>query len=130
MLGEFLQEYRSATNPVRVQRSVGEQRTFAYHREDGSLGVVLFEIIPAELPDTVDLRVILAAEPLHGDGTHALKWLRDLCDNHGVFLMGVISPIGSQPLNLDQLTAWYRRHGFDVQGKQMQRRPQQRREAA
>lgn len=58
-----------------------------------------------------------------GYGSLALDWLTKLADKHGVELTGTIEPCGKvRPrFNVNQLKAWYRRHGFTVVGRTLNR---------
>jgi hypothetical protein len=59
----------------------------------------------------------------HGYGSMALDWFCSLADKHQVEIRGSIYPPGGGRMNVDELTAWYQRHGFTVNGREISREP-------
>lgn len=50
-----------------------------------------------------------------GLASRALKEITDAADEHGMKILGYVSPQGKGGLNKRQLFAWYKRHGFERQ---------------
>lgn len=65
---------------------------------------------------SIHLGCIRSFERGKGIGSAALRWFLDLADQHGVKVRGTIKPCGIERprLNVAQLRAWYKRHGFKV----------------
>jgi len=59
----------------------------------------------------------------HGYGSMALDWFCALADKHGVEIRGEIYPPQGGKLSVEELTAWYQRHGFTVDGRKIHREP-------
>jgi len=77
-------------------------------------GPVGFEVKPG-FKGRVRLSCIRSPEKGKGHASAALDWLCKLADEYGVEIEGHIEPVGDKPrLNVNQLRAWYKRHGFSV----------------
>ncbi len=65
-------------------------------------------------------------QPGQGNGTHILRTVCGLADEHAVELVLKTLPFGRKPypLQRDHLIAWYGRHGFVGSNKKMIRPPQ------
>jgi len=64
-------------------------------------------------------------QPGQGSGSHILRILCELVDEHGVELRLKTLPFGRKPhpMSRDQLVKWYQRHGFEGTHKKMTRKP-------
>lgn len=111
MIQDFIDAYLAATwqNPFNNrERILGQEAGIVLQLWNGSL----------------NLSSIRSLERGKGHGSRALDWLVRLADEHGVALYGTIQPIGRRPrLNARELRGWYARHGFEVKGREIQRRP-------
>lgn len=58
-----------------------------------------------------------------GYGSLALDWFCSLADKHQVEIRGSIYSFQGGRLSMEELAAWYRRHGFTVDGRQIFRPP-------
>jgi len=91
---------------------------------EGWKPVAAFEVKPFD--GRIDLGCIRTFERRKGHGTRALKWLCQLADKHVVTIVGEIKPVGVERprLGVAELRQWYKRHGFEVTGRKIVRRPQ------
>jgi len=64
-------------------------------------------------------------QPGKGNGSIMLRAVCDLADRHGIEMVLRTLPFGRKPypMSRDQLQHWYKRHGFEVSGRKMVRRP-------
>lgn len=49
-----------------------------------------------------------------GEGSAVLEWLKTLCDEHGVTLLGQANVDDETGLGQQALLDWYARHGFQI----------------
>jgi hypothetical protein len=89
----------------------------------GCYGFVQFLV---NSPQCVTIHRLWTLQPGQGNGTRVLHKVCDLADYYGVELTLKTLPFGRKPypFSRDQLLAWYQRHGFEVTGRKMTRRPQ------
>lgn len=83
-----------------------------------------FEVMPFD--GAIRLGCVQSFERGKGHGSQALDWLCKLADEHEVKIRGHIEPVGDKPrLNVTQLRAWYKRHGFaEVRHREIVRLPE------
>lgn len=111
----FIEEFNELTqsNPLNNRESVWEK-------------VVCFEI--KVFNNSIRLGNIRAINLGDGSGTEALLWLVALADKHDAAITGTAEPTGRNPrLNKMALKTWYRRHGFEVSGDNIEYTPAGRR---
>jgi hypothetical protein len=103
--------------------------TFAFPKPEGGYhGYVQFII---DSPTQVTIHRIWSDTPNRGSGSHMMRTLCDLADEHGVTMKLKVLPIGRKPypMNPGQLYSWYQSHGFHGKGRKMCRCPRPRSEA-
>jgi hypothetical protein len=96
---------------------------YAFKKPDGGChGFVQFIISSGK---SATIHRLWTREPGQGNGSIILRSLCGLADRHGIELKLKVAPIGRKPypLSKDQLRAWYRRHGFEGDGRKLIRRP-------
>ena len=106
------------------QRLTWQNPLHAYERVLGCLAAFSLRALRSQQIVRIEsLRSMTRAQRF---GTRALTWLCELADQHSIVLTGTIEPIGKMRprLNVRELTAWYRRHGFTIQKRDMYRVPQ------
>ena len=110
----FFKEFDKETRGYPIMRHL---RVTDYN-EDTS---VAFELVPSWKDDTIRLGAIIAFKKNAGNGTRALKWLCKLADKYEVKIVGQVERINKDGLNSEQLKKWYRKNGFKVKGRQIER---------
>ncbi len=83
--------------------------------------VVLFDVGTRD--GAIWLENIHSTQEGHGYGSQALDWFCALADKHGVEIRGEIYPPQGSTLGVEELAAWYQRHGFTVDGHKICREP-------
>lgn len=109
----FMQEFRRKTWPNPFNN--GER--------------VLFNSVALRLCPSSEHIILLGIRSLirgQGHASKALDWVCGLADKHNLEVTGYIEPYGlaNPRLNIPQLKAWYKRHGFIVKKRQFIRRSQ------
>jgi GNAT superfamily N-acetyltransferase len=105
-----------------IAPAVGEG-SYAFVAPDGSCrGWVQF-IIRSDR--AVEIHRLWTLQPGKGNGSIMLRAVCDLADRHGIEMVLRTLPFGRKPypLSREQLQLWYQRHGFEVWGRKMVRRP-------
>src|SRR5207249_6704772 len=74
------------------------------------------------------LENIWSTQEGNGYGSKALDWFCTLADEFGVEIRGDIQPPHGGRLDYEELSAWYQRRGFSVDGREMCREPKIRSE--
>lgn len=97
----FVQAYEAATAPNPLSSA---ERIW-----DGTIKVGL-----RPFGGKIHMSSIESMEPGAGKASQFLKWAIDQADECGVDITGGIKPFGDAGLNLDELSSWYKRFGFDV----------------
>jgi len=69
------------------------------------------------------LENIWSTQEGNGYGSKALDWFCTLADEFGVEIRGDIQPPHGGRLDYEELSAWYQRRGFSVDGREMCREP-------
>jgi hypothetical protein len=76
-------------------------------------------------PTSATIHRLWTHEPGHGNGSHMLRTICDLADEHGVELRLKCLPIGRKPhpMSREQLRKWYCDHGFHGDTRKLVRQP-------
>ena len=109
----------------RLATPVGGVADFAFPDSNGGLhGYV--QLLP-ESPYSIRIHRLWTIERGRGSGSIILATVCDLADRHGVELLLKVAPLGRKPypMSADQLTAWYKRHGFDGRRRRLRRSPRE-----
>jgi GNAT superfamily N-acetyltransferase len=111
-IARFMCAYSYETKQACLFRAENYRKEAKFYRVWNSAVILFVE----RHRNCVTLRRIKVSPELRGKGhaTRALGWLCALADEHEVAITGIVRPFGVKGLNREQLTAWYRRHGFKV----------------
>jgi hypothetical protein len=111
-LARFMCAYSYGTKQACIYRADNQQKEIKFYRIWNGIATLFVE----RRRDSINLRRIKVPPVMRGQGhaTRALTWLCILADEHEVAITGLVRPFGEKGLNLEQLTAWYRRNGFKV----------------
>jgi GNAT superfamily N-acetyltransferase len=76
----------------------------------------------------VEIHRLWTLHPGQGNGSFMLSAVCELADRHNIEMVLKTLPFGRKPypLSREQLRVWYSRHGFEIQGRKMVRRPRTR----